>query len=268
MMAMFGGALIGIGAWLIVRSAMGTPVDGTSYSTLQSRFTPQWSAQHQRDLAVTRTNEQLFTIRLMRNGVLGLVSAVGVLILLPTLGIVIPAPIAVCVLVLLPLALVAQTKKSLREAAERARTSFSYALSSYLDLVNVLLAGGSGIETALVAAATTGDNWAFSMIRDTLERARAERTQPWQAFGDLAMNIGVTDLERVAGSMQLAGEQGARVRASLAAQADAVRGRQINEIEALAQGATERMGVPTVLLFVGFIALLGYPALDLVVGNM
>ena len=267
-MAMFGGALVGIGAWLIMRSAVGTPKAGTSYSSLQSRLSPWWSTQHQCDLAVTRTSEELFTIRLLRSGVLGLVGAVGALILLPTLDIAIPAPIAVCILVLLPMALVAQTKKSLHEEAQRARTSFSYALSSYLDLVNVLLAGGSGIETALVAAATTGDNWAFSMIRDTLERARAERTQPWQAFGDLAVKIGVTDLERVAGSMQLAGEQGARVRASLAAQADAVRGRQINEIEALAQGATERMGVPTVLLFVGFIALLGYPALDLVVGNM
>ena len=68
--------------------------------------------------------------------------------------------------------------------------------------------------------------------------------------------------------MQLAGEQGSRVRASLAAQADAVRSRQMNEIEAAAQSATERMGVPTVFLFMGFIALLGYPALELVMGNM
>jgi hypothetical protein len=68
--------------------------------------------------------------------------------------------------------------------------------------------------------------------------------------------------------MQLAGEQGAKVRVSLAAQADALRSRQVSEIEAAAQAATERMGVPTVLLFTGFIALLGYPALDLVVGNM
>jgi hypothetical protein len=106
------------------------------------------------------------------------------------------------------------------------------------------------------------------MIRTALERARAERITQWAALGELATAINVSDLTRVAGSMQLAGEQGSRVRASLAAQADAVRSRQMNEIEAAAQSATERMGVPTVLLFMGFIALLGYPALELVMGNM
>ena len=84
----------------------------------------------------------------------------------------------------------------------------------------------------------------------------------------LLVELGVGDLERVAGSMQLAGEQGARVRESLATQAEALRARQIAEIEANAQAATERMGLPTVLLFVGFIALLGYPALHLVIGQM
>ena len=267
-MSILAGVIAGIGAWLISHNVLVAPGESASLSSLQRRIKPQRSLQHQHDLAVTRISEELFTIRLMRNALFGLVSAVASLILLPFLGVSLPAAVAGSILVLLPLATISHTRKSLKEAAERARTSFSYALSSYLDLVNVLLAGGAGIETALVAAATTGDNWAFSMIRDTLERARAERTHPWQAFGDLAIRIGVSDLERVAGSMQLAGEQGARVRASLSAQADAVRGRQINEIEALAQGATERMGVPTVLLFIGFIALLGYPALDLVVGNM
>jgi hypothetical protein len=36
-------------------------------------------------------------------------------------------------------------------------------------------------------------------------------------------------------------------------------------IEADAQAATERMGLPTVLMFVGFMVLLGYPALQQIV---
>jgi hypothetical protein len=47
-----------------------------------------------------------------------------------------------------------------------------------------------------------------------------------------------------------------------------MRSRQIAEIESLAQSATERMGVPMMMLFVGFMALLGYPALQTVVMNM
>jgi hypothetical protein len=68
--------------------------------------------------------------------------------------------------------------------------------------------------------------------------------------------------------MNLSGEHGARIRASLGARADSMRSRQIAEIEALAQSSTERMGVPVMMLFVGFMVLLGYPALQTVVMNM
>jgi hypothetical protein len=47
-----------------------------------------------------------------------------------------------------------------------------------------------------------------------------------------------------------------------------MRARQVAEIEALAQSATERMGLPMMMLFVGFMVLLGYPALQTVVMSM
>jgi hypothetical protein len=68
--------------------------------------------------------------------------------------------------------------------------------------------------------------------------------------------------------MSLSGDHGARIRTSLAARADSMRSRQVAEVEASAQSATERMGVPMMMLFVGFMALLGYPALQTVVMNM
>ena len=36
------------------------------------------------------------------------------------------------------------------------------------------------------------------------------------------------------------------------------------EMEATAQSATERMSLPVVLLFTGFLVLLGYPAMSLI----
>ena len=68
--------------------------------------------------------------------------------------------------------------------------------------------------------------------------------------------------------MKLAGEQGARVRLSLAAKAAALRGHQMAAIEADAQAATERMGLPTVVMFIAFIALLGYPAMQQIVNTL
>ena len=157
---------------------------------------------------------------------------------------------------------------TLRKQASQRRAAFRHALSSYLDLVNVLLAGGAGIETSLDAAAQAGDGWAFMQIRNSLTRARALRLSPWECFGELGDRLGVNELIEVAASVRLAGEQGARVKLSLAAKAAALRSHQMARIEADAQAATERMGLPTVLMFLGFMVLLGYPAMQQIVQGL
>ncbi|MFZ9817031.1 MAG: type II secretion system F family protein [Ilumatobacteraceae bacterium] len=156
----------------------------------------------------------------------------------------------------------------LRASARARRRSFVHAFSAYLDLVNVLLAGGAGIETALIAAADAGDGWAFGTLRTSLARARLLRRSPWSELRALGSRWSIAEVVEVAGSMNLSGEHGARIRTSLAARADSMRSRQVAEIEALAQSATERMGVPVMMLFVGFMVLLGYPALQTVVMTM
>ena len=75
-----------------------------------------------------------------------------------------------------------------------------------------------------------------------------------------AQDLAIEELVELAASIRLAGEEGARIRSSLAAKAAALRGRQMAAIEADAHSASERMGFPTVGMFVGFLALLAYPA--------
>ena len=155
--------------------------------------------------------------------------------------------------------------------ASRARTrrrDFLHAFSAYLDLVNVLLAGGAGIETALVAAAEAGDGWAFRALRTCLVRARLSRRSPWAELRTLGSRWDLSEVVEVAGTMNLSGDHGARIRSSLGARAESMRARQLAQIEAAAQSSTERMGVPMMMLFVGFMVLLGYPALQTVVMNM
>lgn len=149
----------------------------------------------------------------------------------------------------------------LRDEAERRRRAFRHALSSYLDLVNVLLAGGAGIETALHAAADAGDGWGYRTIRSELRRARLTGQSPWDTFAGLADRLGVTELAELAASVSLAGFHGARIRASLAAKADTLRGHQIAETEAAAEAATERMTVPVAVLLFGFLVFIAYPAI-------
>jgi Flp pilus assembly protein TadB len=149
----------------------------------------------------------------------------------------------------------------LRDEAERRRRAFRHALSSYLDLVNVLLAGGAGIETALHAAADAGDGWGYQLIRSELRRARLTGQSPWDTFGRLAERLDVTELAELAASVSLAGSHGARIRASLAAKADTLRGHQIAETESAAEAATERMTVPVAVLLFGFLVFIAYPAI-------
>lgn len=148
----------------------------------------------------------------------------------------------------------------LRDEAEKRRRAFRHALSSYLDLVNVLLAGGAGTETALYAAADAGDGWGYQTIRNALRRARLTGQSPWDTFGVLAADLGIKELAELAANVSLAGSHGARIRASLAAKADTLRGHQVAETEAAAEAATERMTVPVAVLLLGFLLFIAYPA--------
>lgn len=69
-------------------------------------------------------------------------------------------------------------------------------------------------------------------------------------------------LAELAASVELAGSQGARIRASLAAKADSLRGHQVAETEAAAEAATERMTIPVAVLLFGFLVFIAYPAVQ------
>ncbi|WP_419995058.1 type II secretion system F family protein [Streptomyces boninensis] len=149
----------------------------------------------------------------------------------------------------------------LRAEAERRRADFRHALGAYLNLIHILLAGGSGVDSALDDAATIGRGPAFAHIRRALTTARLTRTSPWAALGDLGDELGVAELVELSAALRLAGTEGAKVRASLAAKAAALRNRSAADAESRANSATERMALPGVVMAAGFLLFLFYPAL-------
>ncbi len=150
----------------------------------------------------------------------------------------------------------------LRERVEQRRLAFRHAFSSYLDLVTIVLAGGGGVETALVSAAESGGGWAFGEINQALNRARLTKRSPWDGLDDLGEQLGIEELRELAASVRLAGQDGARVRSSVAAKADSLRGHQMAEVEARAEAASERMLVPVILLTLGLILFIGFGAVS------
>lgn len=145
-------------------------------------------------------------------------------------------------------------------AAHNRRADMNMAVAVFLDLVNVLLAGGAGIETAILTAASAGDGWSFDYIRRTLARAQSSRENYWDALDQAGGEIEVQSLQNVAQSIRIAGEHGGRIRQSLTSRADALRKNNLAFIEHEAQRRTERMGIPMVAMFVGFVVFIGYPA--------
>ncbi|MFD5089854.1 type II secretion system F family protein [Amycolatopsis thailandensis] len=155
-----------------------------------------------------------------------------------------------------------------RAKAVRSRREFRDALSAFLDLVWITLAGGAGVEAALGDAAAVGTGPAFDKIRRALHAAQLTRTTPWATLRRLGEELGITELAELAASISLAGTEGARVRASLAAKAQALRTHQVTDAETDAQAATERMALPVTLLFLGFLGFIAYPAVIQVLNGL
>lgn len=171
------------------------------------------------------------------------------------------SPILLIFVVLgIPLFVWTSTIARLRDMATRLQRDMDLSVAVFLDLINVLLAGGAGIETAMLAAAGAGDGWGFEQLRMAMARAQSSRRSYWDSLRETGEAFGIESLEEVANSVQLAGEHGARIRQSLTAKAASLRIRNLARIEHEAEQRTERMGIPVVLLFIGFILLVGYPA--------
>ena len=154
-----------------------------------------------------------------------------------------------------------------QEAAER-RDAFKHALGSFLDLVVISLAGGAGVESALRDAAAIGRGWAFAQLHNALEVTALTGETPWAVLSRLGTELGVAELEELSSSLSLAGTEGARVRESLAVKASSLRDHALAEAEAKAQSSTEKMAVPVVLLFLGFLILIGFPAVSAILNTV
>jgi tight adherence protein C len=148
----------------------------------------------------------------------------------------------------------------LRQEASARRRDFRHAVSAFLDLVAMNLAGGRGVPEALMTAANVGDGWAVRRIRDALSNARITGITPWQALGRLGDEVNVDELRDLSAALALVADDGAKVRQSLAARAASMRARELSDIEGKAGERSQSMLVAQLLLCAGFLIFLAYPA--------
>ncbi|MFC7306808.1 type II secretion system F family protein [Streptomyces monticola] len=162
---------------------------------------------------------------------------------------------------LLGIALFFAPDLDVRRRADQRREELRHVLSVFLSLTVIALAGGAGVQQALNDASQESEGWSAGRIRAALSAAELTRTGVWEHLRELGEETGVGELGELAAAVSLAGSEGAKVRASLAAKARAMRRRQLAQADGAARAATERMSLPVVVLFSGFLVFLGYPAL-------
>jgi Flp pilus assembly protein TadB len=276
--ATFAAALAGAGLLLAIRGLVGSttplvaivadlhrPRTATPPATRRDRavevLAGHPSPRRDADLAVCERDHVQWVQHRLTWTLLGAAPALALVLLVAT-GTLAVVPPGV-VLLAVPLGAAAgwcYARADLAADAQRARRDFRHALASYLELVTILMAGGAGVETAMFDAADAGRGPAFRHLRAALTAAQARREPPWRALGQLGNRLGVTELEELEASMTLAGE-GAQVRESLTAKATAIRLKDLAQLETEAQARSETMVLPVVLMFAGFLVLIGYPAL-------
>ncbi|HEV2377334.1 MAG TPA: type II secretion system F family protein [Streptosporangiaceae bacterium] len=198
--------------------------------------------------------------------VLGLLFAPILLALLSVLGLNLPVVIPVWVGVALAVIFFLLPDLELKQEVERKRRDFRHAISAFLDLVAMNLAGGRGVPEALVSASEIGGGWAMWRIRDALVSARITGQTPWQALGALGDEVRVDELRDLSAALGLVADDGAKVRESLTTRAASLRRRELAEAQGQAAERSQSMLVAQLMLAMAFLVFLIYPAVRLLLG--
>jgi hypothetical protein len=227
---------------------------------------PRWSALTS-CLDITGVSGEQLASKVFVAGGVGLLGPPVAWALSRTLGSAVPVGVPIVLgLVALPLGAVAPVMGVIRRARAR-RRHFRTVVSSFVDLVVLSLAGGVGVEGALLTASQVSSDWASARMAKVLLRSRDSGQSPWSALGQLGEALGVPELEELSSTLQLAGTEGSRIRQSLSARAASLRRHDQAEAESSANAMTERLFLPGALLLVGFLLFVGYPAFSRILGG-
>jgi Flp pilus assembly protein TadB len=212
------------------------------------------------DLAVTATPAEVHAGIKTLSAIAGLLTPVGLSLLVSLLGL--HLPLLVPPWVSLTGALVGYLLPDLRlrHRAAEARRSFRASVGAYLDLVAMRMASGSGLAEALHEAARIGTGPAFAQVRGALADARTDGLTPAQALGHLGQQLQLSDLVETSSRLRLVDSSGAQAELSLRAQAASLRDRELADAQGRANEQSQSMLVAQVVLGLGFVLFLGYPA--------
>lgn len=155
----------------------------------------------------------------------------------------------------------------LKSKASTRRDEFNEALTGFVNLVSVSIAGGGGINSAMNDAAEIGQGWSFGLLRQCLNEAALIGEAPWTSFERTGRRLNLVSLVELSGALSLAGASGARITETLRSRAEADRAKEISRAMADAESKSESMNIPIAAMLLGWFGFMGYPAVANLVGG-
>jgi Flp pilus assembly protein TadB len=263
--AVMGGAVAGLGLFLLAAQFVpATPALGPALRRLHPMPVVEkperkpWFKPNADLEILGRTPEQhLLSVTL--SAAMAMVLPVLLTVLAFILRIQLPftVPLALTIVVAGGAALLAH--RDMKSKARAARAEFTRALCTYASLTAHQVRSGHGAVEAMERSASICHGWPYLRLRTALLTAQLQMRTPWDELKTLAIEIELAELASFADIMRSAGTDGAQVYQTLRAQAaslrDQIRARALES----AKTRTSKLDVPSTMLVIVLLVLIGYP---------
>jgi Flp pilus assembly protein TadB len=270
-LSIVGGGVAGFGLFLLaIQFVPATPALGPALKRLHPHSAPaaasisaapmpspsRWPATDLEILGRTPERHTLTIIGSAASGfVLPIVIGICALILQIELPFILPVLVSLVAAVLMGFL----THQSMRTRAKAARREFVQALAVYIALTAHQVRSGHGAVEAMERSASICSGWPYQRLRQALLTAQLQMRPPWDELKSMAGAIDVVELASFSDIMRSAGADGAQVYTTLRAQASSLRDQlRVKALEA-AKTRTSKLDVPSTMLIMIILVLIGYP---------
>jgi tight adherence protein C len=174
---MLAGGVAGLGLALLARAARADAA--AAMVRVRADIARSVVRRRRADLEVLDLGAEDLVVRQVLGGILGAATVLGGAVLARVTGTGPSLPLVTGAMLVGATVGFAAPDVAVRRAAALRRRHIVHAMSSFLDLTTVLLAGGAGLETALTAAARAGGGEVFGLLRRASPTTwRPRRTRP------------------------------------------------------------------------------------------
>ncbi|WP_117209907.1 type II secretion system F family protein [Allorhizocola rhizosphaerae] len=266
--AVAAGAVAGYGLYLlVVQFIPATPALGPALKRLHPTPEPIVVAEPKpvpvrassADFEILGRSREKHMFHVILGGVVSLLIPPMVSLLLVIFGMSLPWSIPLLATLAAGVGGAALVHFDLKARAKAARAEFVRALCTYTALTAHQVHSGHGAVEAMERAAAVCTGWPYARLRMALLTAQLQMAPPWDELKRLSTAIGVVELTTFADIMQSAGTDGAQVYSTLRAQAASLRDQVRAKALESAKTRTSKLDVPSTMLIIIFLVLVGYP---------